>query len=211
MITQLQLEGTLITSLLEHIHHGHVAELIPKDVQLAINLSARALLDSTLPEQLMRALGMQSPRSVTIEITESDVVLDREFDRFVECVTHLKAYGLNISVDDFGQGYSSLVRLARLHVNEMKLDRALTVQARTCVDARKIIQACAALANNLGIHSVLEGIETAEDMAFARTCGVDAVQGFFICPPLPAGQFAHWISHVNQAYGITTVSGMFGA
>lgn len=132
MITRMRLEGDPLASLLGHMQASRVSESMPHGTHLSINVSARALLDSKLPEKLIGALGIRNPGSVMIEITESDIVDEHEFDEFVTRVAIFSAHGFRISVDDFGQGYASLVRLAYLREQSSagkKLDIAQVVGA----------------------------------------------------------------------------------
>ncbi|WP_217497457.1 EAL domain-containing protein [Trinickia violacea] len=187
-ITRMNLDDRLMHSMLSTALAGVVRSYIASGVKLSVNVSARALFAPELPDRLIYEIGDCPPASIVIEITETDVVSDAEFGLFVARVSMLRSLGFCVSVDDFGQGHASLKRLACLPVTELKIDQALTRQARDHDDARQIIHICADLARRMKLHCVLEGVETPDDMALARTAGVDAVQGYLVGRPQPLAE-----------------------
>ncbi|SDE26064.1 EAL domain, c-di-GMP-specific phosphodiesterase class I (or its enzymatically inactive variant) [Paraburkholderia lycopersici] len=191
VITHLNLDRSLLEALLRGAQAGIVSAFVEAGASLSINVSARLMLSEDLPVCLANALGRYRPESIVIEITESDSINDYEFTELISRTAILRSKGYRFSIDDFGQGHSNLLRLASLPVSEVKIDRFLVAQAREFEDARHIIGLCVDLAKRLGMCSVLEGVETARDFAFAQTVGVDAVQGWFIGCPVPADQLAN--------------------
>jgi EAL domain-containing protein (putative c-di-GMP-specific phosphodiesterase class I) len=184
-ITRMNLDDRLMHNMLSTALAGVARSYIASGVKLSVNISARALFAPELPDRLTYSIGDCPPASIVIEITETDVVSDTEFGLFVARVAMLRSLGFCVSVDDFGQGYASLKRLACLPVTELKIDQALTRQARDHEDARQIVHICADLARRMKLHCVLEGVERPDDMTLARTAGVDAVQGYLIGRPQP--------------------------
>ena len=162
-------------------------------LDLAVNLSARSLHDSALPNQIAELLQSCNypPTQLTLEITESALMIDPIRARDV--LTRLVALGVHISIDDFGTGYSSLGYLKRLPVDEIKLDRSFVLEivgnARDAALARSII----AMAHALDLSIVAEGVETREVWALLRTLGCDAGQGYYLSRPIPAAHLERWV------------------
>ena len=93
--------------------------------------------------------------------------------------------GIRIAIDDFGTGYSSLSYLRRFPIDKIKIDRSFMSEAETSADARAIIRAVAGLGVSLGITTVVEGVETAQQLELARAEGVGQVQGYLLGRPQP--------------------------
>ncbi|WP_114811212.1 EAL domain-containing protein [Paraburkholderia kururiensis] len=190
IITRLNLEGSLIETMLRGAHAPNVFAMVSAGASLSINVSAGLILSEAFLHRLSNTLGKYRPSNIIIEITESDAIDDCDFSKLVSRTAILHANGYRVSIDDFGRGHSSLLRLASLPVSEVKIDRFLVAQAREFGDAQHIIKLCADLARRLGMRSVLEGIETERDLDLARMVAVDAVQGWHISRPVAAGQLA---------------------
>lgn len=187
IVTRLNLEGGLIEAMLRVAQAPSISAMVGAGASLSINVSARLILSEAFPDCLANALGRYRPEDIIIEITESDAIHDSDFSKLVSRTAILHSKGYRLSMDDFGQGHSSLLRLASLPISEVKIDRFLVAQARNFHGARKIVGVCVDLAKRLGMRSVLEGIETSHDLALARTMGADAVQGWLIGRPMADG------------------------
>jgi EAL domain-containing protein (putative c-di-GMP-specific phosphodiesterase class I) len=101
--------------------------------------------------------------------------------------------GIHISIDDFGTGYSSLSYLKRFQVNKLKIDRSFIRDIASNADDASIVQATIALAHNLRLRVVAEGVETAEQLTYLRALGCDEYQGYFKSRPLTADDFTRAI------------------
>lgn len=168
------------------------------DLGVAVNLSVRNLYDPGLVDSIVRALGTSGLASdrLRVEITESELMDDPALARGV--LSHLRDQGIGISVDDFGTGYSSLAYLRDLPISEVKIDRSF-VAAMTDGDpvlARSII----ALAHNLGMRAVAEGVETGPALQELTRFGCDSAQGFFIARPLPIDELAPFLARDGDHY-----------
>jgi EAL domain-containing protein (putative c-di-GMP-specific phosphodiesterase class I) len=128
---------------------------------------------------------------LTIEITEDTVVGDPELCGRV--LSMLRRVGVRLSLDDYGTGYSSLSMLRQLPLDELKLDRSFGLAADLDPRAGAIVRSTAALARELGLTLVAEGIETAETMALLRECGCQVAQGFLFATALPAHEVEEWL------------------
>jgi EAL domain-containing protein (putative c-di-GMP-specific phosphodiesterase class I) len=167
--------------------------LAPRSMRVAVNLSAAALLDPALIEDLDRILrdaGLP-PDHLDIEITETAFAEDA--DAVVAATNEIKKLGIRtVLLDDFGVGQSSLARLGGLRVDALKIDRRLTCDlARPEYEA--VIRSIVELAHGLGMTVVAEGVEDAVTAEELGEIGCDALQGFHLSPPLPASALDSWL------------------
>jgi diguanylate cyclase (GGDEF)-like protein/PAS domain S-box-containing protein len=154
--------------------------------RMAVNLSARHLMDDSCPEQVERMLEKHgiAPELLELEITESALIHDPE--RAARTLQRIRALGVQISVDDFGTGFSSLSHLKRLPLHALKIDVGFVRGMLANAQDRVIVDATIALAHNLGLTVVAEGIEDEATLDALRARGCDDGQGFHIAAPLDA-------------------------
>jgi diguanylate cyclase (GGDEF)-like protein/PAS domain S-box-containing protein len=169
------------------------------EVPISVNISARNLLDSQLPEQLKKLLQVWKVASdwLTFEITESAIMADPA--RAMEILLLLSRIGIGLSIDDFGTGYSSLGYLKRLPVQEIKIDKSFVMDMLANEDDTVIVISIINLAHNLGLKVVAEGVENQETKDRLSAFGCDSAQGYLMSRPLPAGELARWMS--ESAFG----------
>ncbi len=162
-------------------------------LKVAVNLSAGQFVQRSLKTRIAEALrdsGLD-PSKLILELTES--VLVDDIDLSVDVLKQIKALGVGISIDDFGTGYSSLNYLKRLPLSELKIDRSFVGNVPRDPSDAAIINATVALAHNLDLITVAEGVENREQLDFLRGVGCDQVQGYLISRPLPARAFEVWL------------------
>ncbi|HSW14037.1 MAG TPA: EAL domain-containing protein [Solimonas sp.] len=152
---------------------------------LSLNLSFRQFRDPELFPVLEAAMREHRvvPQRLRLEITESMIAHDMQAAK--ELLGRCKALGAKLSVDDFGTGYSSLSYLQHFPMDSLKLDRSFIGEIGSSPAAAKIVGAVARLAADLGMQTVAEGIETAEQAARCRELGIDYGQGFHWARALP--------------------------
>jgi diguanylate cyclase (GGDEF)-like protein len=164
------------------------------DIGVAVNLSARTLIERDLPdriEAMCQRWAVPTSRLV-LEITESMVVADPA--RALPILARLHELGVEISVDDFGTGFSSMDYLKRLPVKEVKIDRSfVTTMASDARDAA-IVRCTIDLARSLGLRVVAEGVETPDVRARLTTLGCDQGQGYSYSRALPSAEFSAWLA-----------------
>ncbi|WP_213453581.1 putative bifunctional diguanylate cyclase/phosphodiesterase [Rhizomonospora bruguierae] len=156
------------------------------EVPIAVNLSARSLLDPRLPAEiaeLLRRHRVPSHRLV-MEITETVVM--SELEVIDEVLAGLRAMGVRLAVDDFGTGYSSLTFLTRISVDELKVDRTFVAKMADSAQAAAIVRTTVELARELGLRVVAEGVETADQRSALAALGCSAAQGYHFFKPMPA-------------------------
>ncbi|HKY65095.1 MAG TPA: EAL domain-containing protein, partial [Acidimicrobiales bacterium] len=163
------------------------------DLSVAVNLSARNLLDLHLVDDVAAAIDEAGvpPVTLTLELTESMVM--SESQRSVDVLSGLNELGVRLSCDDFGTGYSSLAHLRRLPIGEIKIDKSFIARMAVDESDRAIARSVLALGRDLGLVTVAEGVESREGWDLLTALGCDLAQGFVVCPPLTARQFGEWL------------------
>lgn len=162
------------------------------ETPLSINLSVRNLHDIRLLDKigsLISTWGIR-PGSFEVELTESAFT---DEPAVYGVLTHIKDMGINISIDDFGTGYSSLSYLQRLPVNAVKIDKSFVSGMRKDKNSASIVNATIALAHNMNLKVVAEGVEERETYEMLSGCGCNEVQGYYVSEPMPADQFSNWL------------------
>jgi EAL domain-containing protein (putative c-di-GMP-specific phosphodiesterase class I) len=127
------------------------------------------------------------PDRLGIEITETMAMSNIE--RTGARLKELAGIGINISVDDFGTGYSSLNYLKRFPIGSLKIDKSFVQDIATDPDDRAIINAVTAMAHNMKLKVIAEGVESDDQLSFLNVSGCDAVQGNLFSPALPPDEF----------------------
>lgn len=169
---------------------GAVAE----GIDVAINVSARNLSDPAFANRLLAIVDDSDvdPRRLTVEITETALLVDPDAARVSLHAMH--EAGIAVSIDDFGQGQTSLAYLASLPVDELKIDRAFVAQV--CHDRTQdaIVRSVIQLGHGLGLRVVAEGIEDEPTIDRLGRLGADVGQGYFIARPMQPARFGPWRS-----------------
>ncbi len=162
------------------------------DPQMSVNLSTAMLTDRELPaliDQGIKTWGIPAD-NLTLEIAESPMIADAE--RSMAILTRLSGVGLRISIDDFGSGYSSLGQLARLPIDELKIDRPFVAGMLDDPANRAVVRSAIGLGHHFGWRVVAEGVERPEIREALAGLGCDVAQGFLVSSPLPASVFQGW-------------------
>jgi diguanylate cyclase (GGDEF)-like protein len=156
-----------------------------RDLQVHINMSAPEFLDSALAQGMMAILDAAgiSPRQICIELTEG-VVMD-QVEKSIPIMQQLQHFGFDISLDDFGMGYSSLSMLKKLPVSSIKIDRLFVAGLPHQRDECAIVRAILELGRNMKIGVIAEGIENDGQLGFLRQFGCPRIQGYLLGRPMP--------------------------
>ena len=162
-------------------------------VQISVNISARDLLDSALPEQLEAGLARLRlpPAAMQLEVTERILTGQQAYTH--ETIKALAALGVPLALDDFGTGYSSLIRLQRLAVSEVKIDASFVRRIAESEDDDRIVRSIVDLVRSLGLRSVAEGVESDAVALRLAELGCDVGQGWLFGRPMPAADATAWL------------------
>lgn len=162
-------------------------------IPISVNLSVHQLIHGGLGEdisQLLSGLGVRADQ-LELELTESALMQNAEHMR--STLAGLKALGLGLSIDDFGTGYSSFSYLSRLSVDTLKIDKSFIDGVGSSESADTLCGAMIAMAHNLRLRVVAEGVETQVQLEALRRMGCDEIQGFHYARPMPADAVAGFL------------------
>ena len=159
-------------------------------VNMAVNLSARQLDPDQLINTVADALRQSglAPERLELELTETAIMSDAV--EAIGILNDLKSLGVRLSLDDFGTGYSSLNYLRRFPLDSIKIDRSFIQGVDESANDRAIVKTIIALASNLNMNVIAEGVESRSQAQFLKLNGCHEMQGYFFAKPLPAGQLA---------------------
>jgi diguanylate cyclase (GGDEF)-like protein len=154
------------------------------NLTMAVNVSARNLGRPGFPELVTRELEQSAigAARLVVEITETAVL--RQLDEL----------GVEVSIDDFGSGHTSLGYLSELPVHELKIDRSFISDMLVNRSHAAIVRSIVDLGHNLGLRVVGEGVETQETWDILRASGCDSAQGYLLARPMAVGQLAQWLA-----------------
>ncbi len=165
--------------------------------RLSINICARNLEEDDFAETVAALLAKHGVPASDIELEFTESALIRHQSRVMTQLTAIRGTGIELAIDDFGTGYSSFSYLHNLPANVVKLDQSFMKQLTESAKSQSLVQSMITMAHDIGYRVVAEGVETAEVLAFLRSCGCDEIQGFYLSRPLTAEEFeefliVHW-------------------
>ncbi len=168
-------------------------------LSVAVNLSARSLMSLDISLRVDQALqsAAVAPTALTLELTESSAMADPQSSE--RALRDLQALGVNLSIDDYGTGFSSLSRLKHLPFQELKIDRSFVKEMIYNRGDEAIVRSTIELARNLGRTVTAEGVEDQATLQHLQSLGCHAAQGFFLARPLPAPQCEAWLLAASDA------------
>ena len=164
------------------------------DLTLSVNVSAKQFRNADFVEQVALAIRTAgaNPHRLKLELTESMLVDD--IQQIVKKMIALKSEGVSFSLDDFGTGYSSLSYLKLLPLDQLKIDQSFVHDMLVDRSSAAITKTVIALAQNLGLNVIAEGVETEAQRDFLYALGCHAYQGYFFARPLPLEDFEQFVS-----------------
>ena len=164
---------------------------------IEINLSMVDCMDNTLADRiigLMKEYNI-SPRSINLEITESYDSLNNEASR--DNINKLEQYGINFSLDDYGTGYSNIERFSKFPIKIVKIDKSLVDLANE-ESMKMVLKNTFKLISELRRETVVEGVETEEQVVMFEELGCNYIQGYYFSKPLPLNDFITFIGDKNN-------------
>jgi predicted signal transduction protein with EAL and GGDEF domain len=166
---------------------------------MAVNLSGVQFKRGDVEQTVLAALESsgQDPAYLELEITESTLI--HNVEDALDSVAQLKRLGVRLSIDDFGTGYSSLSYLKRFNVDKLKVDQSFIRDLTIDPNDAAIVQAVIQMGHSLNLRVIAEGVESAESLARLQALGCDEVQGYHFAKPMPADEFARYVSERKHA------------
>lgn len=161
------------------------SKLFGKSITMAINLSVKQLDDRGFLDIIKRLVETTdiSPGLIDLEITES--LLLGDIEKKIELLHEFRKLGLKVSIDDFGTGYSSLAYLAKLPLDELKIDKSFIDDVVENKDSQAIVSSIVFLARSLGMSTIAEGVEQPEQLEFLKKVRCEMYQGYYFSRPIP--------------------------
>ncbi|MBE9525432.1 MAG: EAL domain-containing protein [Proteobacteria bacterium] len=157
-------------------------------IKLAVNMSASQIAKDCFVDFVLSTLDKYNIKGEQLELEITENVLVQDMEMVVSKLKHLAGHGICFAVDDFGMGYSSLSYLQTLPLNNLKIDRAFIATIQSPGDKNTIITAIVAMAKELGMHIVAEGVETQVQLDYVKSIGCPTVQGYWYGRPMPTSE-----------------------
>jgi EAL domain-containing protein (putative c-di-GMP-specific phosphodiesterase class I) len=166
--------------------------------KLSLNISAKSLVDIQMADNLSalcQRFQIDTER-VVLELTETSAMVDPVLS--LDLLTRLRMKGFQLSIDDFGTGFSSMVQLVRLPFSEIKVDKSFVMQAQNSSEARTVIKSIVDLGHSLGLLVTAEGVENLKTLDYLNSLGCDLAQGYFIARPMWGEAARNWVEQRKQ-------------
>jgi EAL domain-containing protein (putative c-di-GMP-specific phosphodiesterase class I) len=159
---------------------------------MSLNISAKSLVDLQLADNLSDVCQrfQIGTERIVLELTETSAMVDPILS--LDLLTRLRVKGFQLSIDDFGTGFSSMIQLVRLPFSEIKVDKSFVMQAQQSSEARTVIKSIVELGHSLGLLATAEGVEDLDTLNYLNTLGCDLAQGYFIARPMWGDAARSW-------------------
>jgi len=163
------------------------------DLKICINLSTKDLMDTKLVKLFTQSLEKHnaSAQWFVLEVTESSVMQDTS--KAIDILTQLNTMGFDLSIDDYGTGYSSMAYIKQLPVQELKIDKSFVLDMPNNQDDETIVQATIELGHRMGLWVIAEGVEDQATLDLLDSMACDMAQGYFICKPITVDRLREWL------------------
>jgi len=170
-------------------------------LSLSVNISTRDLQDSGFCQRVQQLMQRHqvSAHQLRLEIVESGLMHDAPTS--IALLHRLRALGVQLSIDDFGTGHSSLAYLQQLPVSELKIDRSFVQGVDSKPASQQLVRAMIELGHGLGLTVTAEGIETQSERDFLAQSGCDVMQGYFASRPLYGAPLQSWLNSLSPTAG----------
>lgn len=191
--------GEWVLSTACHQHQQWIRQgALPNDAKLSVNLSPRQFRQRDLADRVLQVLELSEldPNNLTLEITEG--VLMDNLQQGIDMLGRLREIGVSIAIDDFGTGYSSLAYLKDLPIDYLKIDRVFVKDIVEDENDAAIANSIIALAHNLGLEVIAEGVEDPNILSILKGFGCDHYQGFFFSRPVDAEELPNLIDQARS-------------
>lgn len=185
-------ELVLQTALKDQMRWTALGMQVPR---ISVNVSSKRLHDDNLIDQL-KGLSI-TPGSICFELVES-IFLDESDTLASDNIERIKSLGIDIEIDDFGTGHTSIVSLLKLKPKRLKIDRQLVMPVTVQPQERSLVRNIVEIARSLGIETVAEGVETQEHAGILRQLGCDYLQGYAFAKPLSFDDFTRFMDRLPQ-------------
>jgi EAL domain-containing protein (putative c-di-GMP-specific phosphodiesterase class I) len=168
------------------------------NLKLSLNISAKSLVDIQMADNLSAVCHrfQIDTERIVLELTETSALVDPILS--LDLLTRLRMKGFQLSIDDFGTGFSSMIQLVRLPFSEIKVDKSFVMQAQHSSESRSVIKSIVELGHSLGLLVTAEGVENLKTLDYLNSLGCDLAQGYFIARPMPGEAARNWVEQRKQ-------------
>ncbi|MEZ5176466.1 MAG: EAL domain-containing protein [Acidimicrobiia bacterium] len=175
-----------------------------RPLRLSVNISDRMFRDTNLVEAIAVSLAVADldPRYLEVEVTERTITMEAE--RAGRAIERLTDMGVNVSIDDFGTGSSSLRHLQNLPIRALKIDNSFVDKIHERKASQAIAASIVAIASCLGIDVVAEGVQSADELAWLTEVGCNQVQGFLVAKPLAPEEVVDFVATYDRTLSFPT-------
>lgn len=160
-----------------------------RDLVLAVNVSAKQFSQADFVSQVQIAIKRFSINPLRLKLELTETMLLHDIDETIKTMDNLRGVGVQFALDDFGTGYSSLQYLKRLPFDQLKIDRSFVRDIEVDLHDKSIVRTIIAMANNMELNVIAEGVETSEQQKILLNKGCSTFQGFLYGKPEPLDKF----------------------
>ena len=187
-----------------HFLRNAPASRLRSSIALSINLSATSLNDTTALDRIMSCCRKHRvpSRRLILELTETSAMKNPMTS--LATLTRMRMKGFQLSIDDFGSGYSSMRELVRMPFSEIKVDKSFVMSATRSAESRAAVKSIVDLGRSLGLKSAAEGVEDARTLELLKDLGCDFAQGNWIGRPMHGSAIAEWMSNRRDVLHVDT-------
>lgn len=200
MAEEFGLMGDLTAQVINQaVQQTHKWQKLGLSIPISVNIAAENITSLTFPEQLTELLRREQfePSLLTLEVTESELMGDLKTS--LDILTRLRMKGVDLSIDDFGTGFSSLSQLHRIPFTELKVDMSFVMNMCRDREAMAIVKTCIMLGHELKMKVVAEGVESEKIYNHLEEMGCDIAQGYHIARPMDATNLIQWVAERDKS------------
>ncbi|HMQ05001.1 MAG TPA: EAL domain-containing protein [Pyrinomonadaceae bacterium] len=169
------------------------------DLKLSVNVSCRQFGQSKFVSGLSEILAASDFPASRLKLEVTETIFFEYQEKAIEILNEIKALGIEIDIDDFGTGYSNLGYLIRLPISTLKIDRSFVSPIDSDGNNTEIVRTVLALARNLGVKTVAEGIETGHQLRALKELGCDGGQGYYFSKPMRGGEVEKYLAELPDS------------
>ncbi|HEX8565790.1 MAG TPA: EAL domain-containing protein [Pyrinomonadaceae bacterium] len=192
-----QIDSWILAESCRQMREWQKSGLVNPEITISVNVSTRQFAQNGLVENVRRILRETGLNAACLQLEITESAMAKNLKNTARVLKELSRLGVSIALDDFGTGYSSLSYLHEFPISTLKIDRSFVTRMSEESDGAEIVRAIIALARNMQMRVVAEGIETLEQLEQLRQMNCDFGQGFLFSQPVPASEVANCINSSN--------------
>ncbi|MCC5797596.1 MAG: EAL domain-containing protein [Methylophaga sp.] len=201
-IPQLESMGKIVQLgdwvLAEAMRQLAIWQLQGNDMKIAVNVAAKQFESGNLVSKIRKLVELTGCNVKQLELEVTETMAMKNTEATMQQMHELKELGITIAIDDFGTGYSSMEYLLDFPCDIIKIDKRFSLGDEGNIKSAAIIKSIVAFCNAIGIRSLLEGVETADQLKQTKNLGVDIAQGFYLSKPLDLDALNKFLAMENQ-------------